>query len=90
VEVRTLRAEVVDDTDISKVWNLLNRRRKGMENVTEIDEKLLEILACPKCKGDLALDRERSGLTCLSCHLIYPIRDGIPVMLIEEAEPISD
>jgi len=52
----------------------------------EIDQKLLEILACPKCKGDLDLNQEKEGLVCPACQLLYPVRDGIPVMLIEEAE----
>ena len=56
----------------------------------ELDSKLLEILACPKCKGDLDLNQEKEGLACPSCRLLYPVRDGIPVMLIEEAEAIAD
>jgi hypothetical protein len=55
-----------------------------------ISQDLLEILCCPKCKGDLALTVSASreeGLVCSSCDLLYPIRDGIPVMLIEEALP---
>ena len=52
-----------------------------------IDETLLEILACPKCKGDLEYIDDR--LLCHSCHLGYPVRDGIPIMLIDEAEDIS-
>lgn len=52
-----------------------------------IDPKLLEILACPKCKHELALQGE--WLVCASCRLRYPIRDGIPVMLVEEAQPIG-
>jgi len=49
-----------------------------------IDERLLEILACPACKGDIEL--KGSKLICKKCHRVYPIRDGIPVMLIEEAD----
>ncbi len=49
-----------------------------------IDERLLKILVCPKCHGELALEDDR--LVCQACGLRYPIRDGIPVMLIEEAE----
>ncbi len=56
----------------------------------EIDQKLLEILACPKCKGDLDLNQEKVGLSCAACQLLYPVRDGIPVMLIEEAGSIAD
>lgn len=51
-----------------------------------IDQKLLEILACPDCKGDIELWEEQQKLVCKSCGKRYPIRDGIPVMLIEEAE----
>lgn len=49
-----------------------------------IDPRLLEILACPACKTAVTLDGER--LVCVQCGRRYPIRDGIPVMLIEEAE----
>lgn len=55
-----------------------------------IDRELLEILACPKCKGDIVLSEEGTGLICRACRLIYPIRDGIPVMLIEEAFPLPE
>ncbi len=50
-----------------------------------IDPKLLEILACPLCKSEVKLEQDR--LVCVQCKRRYPIRDGIPVMLIEEAEP---
>ena len=49
-----------------------------------IDAKLLEILACPACKTEVRLEGDR--LVCVQCGRRYPIRDGIPVMLIEEAE----
>lgn len=50
-----------------------------------IDPSLLEILICPACHGELtALDSD-AGLSCDGCGRIYPIRDGIPVMLVEEA-----
>jgi len=51
-----------------------------------LDDKLLEILACPKCKGDLEYDREKEVLICHACRLKYAIQDDIPIMLIEEAE----
>jgi uncharacterized protein YbaR (Trm112 family) len=53
-----------------------------------IDKELLEILACPKCKGDIRLNEEKNGLICDACKLLYPIRDDIPVMLIDEAEAL--
>ncbi len=56
----------------------------------ELDQKLLDILACPQCKDSLILAQDKTGLTCEACQLRYPIKDGIPVMLIEEAQKISD
>ncbi len=56
----------------------------------ELNQKLLDILACPKCKGDLDLTEQQDGLVCPACKLKYPIREGIPVMLIEEAQPLND
>jgi uncharacterized protein YbaR (Trm112 family) len=53
-----------------------------------ISKELLEVLACPKCKGPLELKDE--ALECSSCRLRYRIDDGIPVMLIDEAETIPD
>ena len=55
-----------------------------------IDKELLDILACPKCKGDIRLTKEKDGLICDACKLKYPIRDDIPVMLIDEAIKLSD
>jgi hypothetical protein len=56
----------------------------------EPNKKLLEILACPKCKGDLDLTADKDGLICKECKLVYPIRESIPVMLIDEALPLSN
>ena len=50
-----------------------------------LSKELLEILACPKCKGDIFLSRTGDGLICKACRLVYPIREDIPVMLIDEA-----
>jgi len=50
-----------------------------------ISEDLLKILACPACKTPLALKENGPSLKCASCHRVYPIRDGIPILLIEEA-----
>lgn len=52
-----------------------------------IDPQLLSILVCPKCKGDLDYNEPESTLTCRACSLVYPIRDDIPIMLIDEALP---
>jgi uncharacterized protein YbaR (Trm112 family) len=50
-----------------------------------IDPQLLEILACPECKEDVKLTADEKGLKCVKCHRVYPIKDDIPVMLIDEA-----
>ena len=57
-----------------------------MEAVTmAISKDLLDILACPKCKGDIHLNDKSDGLVCDACRLMYQIKDDIPVMLIDEA-----
>ena len=54
-----------------------------------MDTKLLDILACPVCKGPLVHFRDEQVLVCRADRLAYPIRDGIPVMLEEEARQLS-
>ena len=54
-----------------------------------ISQELLDILACPKCKGELQLTEKQDGLACHACKLVYPIREDIPVMLIDEAKPLT-
>lgn len=54
-----------------------------------IKPELLEILCCPKCKGDIKLTENEDGLLCENCRLIYPIEDDIPIMLIDEAKPLN-
>jgi uncharacterized protein YbaR (Trm112 family) len=55
-----------------------------------VDPKLLEILVCPLSKGPLEYDAEKQVLVSRSAKLVYPIRDGIPIMLPEEARPLVD
>jgi len=55
-----------------------------------VSKELLDILACPKCKGDLAYDDKKDTLTCYACKLVYLIKDDIPVMLIDEAVPLDE
>ena len=50
-----------------------------------LDTDLLDILACPECKTPVVLVHNDTGLKCQTCHRVYPIKDDIPVMLIEEA-----
>ncbi len=59
-----------------------------------LDKQLLEILACPKCKGDLeykpdAKDDKNGQLICHKCKLVYKVEDDIPIMLIDEAEELT-
>lgn len=54
-----------------------------------ISKDLLEILACPKCKGELRLNEAGDGLICDQCRLLYEIRDDIPIMLIDEAKTLD-
>ncbi|OGP94868.1 MAG: hypothetical protein A2Z19_06570 [Deltaproteobacteria bacterium RBG_16_54_18] len=70
-------------------WVLI---QEGAERRHEmaIKKELLEILACPKCKGDIILAKKGDGLICKTCKVIYPIKDDIPVMLIDEALPYKE
>jgi uncharacterized protein YbaR (Trm112 family) len=54
-----------------------------------ISEELLTILACPACRGNLELDAEGVALLCRSCNLVFPVRYGIPVLLVDQAERFS-
>jgi uncharacterized protein YbaR (Trm112 family) len=55
-----------------------------------LSKELLEMLVCPQCKGDLEYDRDNEKLLCHACQLRYSIQDEIPIMLIDEAERMSD
>jgi uncharacterized protein YbaR (Trm112 family) len=54
-----------------------------------IAAELKEILACPKCKGELEFREEEKKIVCKTCKLVYRIEDDIPVMLIDEAKPLE-
>ena len=56
-----------------------------------LDKELLDILVCPKCKGDLDYDTEKSTLSCYACMLRYRVdQDDIPIIIIDEAEDIEE
>lgn len=55
-----------------------------------LSKELLEILACPKCKGPIRVDETNKSIACDACRLNYPVRDDIPVMLIDEAQAFTD
>jgi len=54
-----------------------------------IASELKEILACPKCKGELEFREEKQEIVCKTCKLVYRIEDDIPVMLVDEAKPLQ-
>lgn len=60
------------------------------EKTGEIDPRLLEILVCPQTKGALVYDRKKNELLSKQAALAYPIRDGVPIMLIDEARALND
>ena len=55
-----------------------------------VSDGLLGILACPECKGALRRSTDDEGLVCPACRLVFPVRDGIPVMLLDEAVPLEE
>ena len=54
-----------------------------------LSQQLLDKLACPKCRGGLEVVGEGQGLACRACDLLYAVRDGIPVMIVEQATSLS-
>jgi len=54
-----------------------------------IRHEILDILACPKCKGPVRLNAKKDGIICEACKLEYAIHDDIPIMLVDEARPIQ-
>lgn len=64
----------------SPVWPLVT-----LKILMAVSKELLEILVCPICKATVELKSDGSGLKCVECRRVYPIRDDIPVMLVDEA-----
>ena len=54
----------------------------------ELNKTLLGVLACPKCKGSLKYEKAKQRLVCQKCRLAYRVEEGIPIMLVEEAEKV--
>lgn len=54
-----------------------------------IAQELLDILVCPRCKGEIYLSDSQNGLICDTCRLLYEIRDDIPIMLVDEAQSLD-
>lgn len=55
-----------------------------------LSREFIEILACPRCRGELIYDEERNVLVCNSCRLYYPIEEDIPILLTESAKPLEE
>jgi len=55
-----------------------------------LDKTLLEVLACPKCKGTLEYRPDQNELRCLACRLVYAIKDDIPIMLVDQAAEMTE
>jgi|GEM_PF-349676 predicted short-subunit dehydrogenase-like oxidoreductase (DUF2520 family) len=76
----------VFDPGLAMLYNLLSAEMTEKKEKKTLDPLLLEVLACPKCKGELEYRKDEDALICHGCRLRFRIEDGIPVMLIEEAE----
>lgn len=55
----------------------------------EFHKEVLDRLACPRCKGPVSLDEKLGGFVCRACRLLFPIEDGIPNFLLEDARPLA-
>ena len=66
----------------------MDRQTEVRSKVMAVSKELLEILVCPKCKGEIHLTEKEDGLVCDACRLLYEIREDIPIMLIDEARSI--
>lgn len=55
-----------------------------------LDRELLEVLACPVCKGDLIYDKDRDILICEKCRVFYEVKEGIPVLLPDSGRPLGE
>jgi len=55
-----------------------------------IKKELLDVLACPKCKGDIRVSKDEQYIVCDACGLLYEIKEDIPVMLVDEAKQVED
>jgi len=82
----TLSDFVAQDLLEAAYWIMVQEGAQR-RNEMAIKKELLDILACPKCKGAIVLTKKGDGLICKSCKLVYPIKEDIPVMLIDEALP---
>ena len=69
---------------------MADERQQNPADAAEVEPRLLEILVCPRTKASLVYDKARRELISAAARLAYPIREGIPIMLEDEARPIED
>jgi LSD1 subclass zinc finger protein len=72
---------------LGRICYILSRGELPQGAALEPSPELLSMLVCPVCRTPVELTADRQGLRCSTCRLIYPIRDGIPVMIKDEARP---
>jgi uncharacterized protein len=72
---------------VNTLQQLTSHKKRGA--IMALSKELLDILACPKCKGDIYLNEAQDGLICDACKLLYHIKDDIPIMLIDEATKLE-
>jgi len=81
-------------TTRNKKWQITVAANKMSGNaqgkLIMLKKELLDILACPQCKGPVELNTEQNGIICRTCQLLYEIRNDIPIMLIDEAKPLIE
>jgi uncharacterized protein YbaR (Trm112 family) len=68
-----------------KIYLRVKQQDSNIYPMTKIDTELLSILACPKCKAPVKEDNDGIRCTSIECRLMYPVKNGIPIMLIDEA-----
>jgi uncharacterized protein YbaR (Trm112 family) len=66
-------------------WGIFTRKLGRLRNYMPVSKELLEILVCPVCKATVEMKQDGSGLKCVACHRVYPVRDDIPIMLVDQA-----
>ena len=74
---------------LTVLTGLIEKVSKPFGATMALNKELLDILACPKCKGDIYINQSEDGLICENCMLVYEIKDDIPIMLIDEAKPLQ-
>jgi uncharacterized protein YbaR (Trm112 family) len=81
--------EIVPNNEDKDLLGLVDKFFDQYKERFMLSEQLIDLLACPKCKGEVKCEEDQGRVLCEPCKLAYPVRDGIPVMLEDEAEKLS-